>query len=223
MVCSLVIKIDRIITPDPMEQLVPPTSVVENNDIAEETTKPAVSAISPYDPIFKEVCLKHGNDWRLMSAMAYHESRFTPDITSHQGAQGMMQIMPNVAKYFDVESEDLSNVAINIMVANLLVNRINKMLELPESVSNRDRMSLILASYNGGIGHVFDAQRLARVYGENAYSWEAVSHYLEMKAHPEYYEQDVVRSGKFRGAKETLAYVDDVIGRYGEYCQIAAL
>mgnify|MGYP002796809936 CR=1 FL=1 len=43
----------------------------------------------------------------LMSAIAYHESRFTPDITSRSGAKGLMQIMPSVARQFDVPAGDI--------------------------------------------------------------------------------------------------------------------
>ena len=38
--------------------------------------------ISAYDNIIRNISEKEGHDWRLMSAIAYHESRFTPDITS---------------------------------------------------------------------------------------------------------------------------------------------
>ena len=54
--------------------------------------------ISPYDPLIRNVSEQAGNDWRLLSAIAYHESRFTPDIVSRRGARGLMQIMPVVAR-----------------------------------------------------------------------------------------------------------------------------
>ena len=94
-------------------------------------------------------------------------------------------------------------------------------LRLPESISEKDRMSIVLASYNSGIGHVTDARRLARLHGENPNSWEVVARYLTLKAQPEYYENEVVRCGRFTGSRQTLAYVDDVIERYDKYCRIA--
>lgn len=45
--------------------------------------------ISEYDMIMREVCEREGYDWRLLSAIAYNESRFTADIVSHRGAQGL--------------------------------------------------------------------------------------------------------------------------------------
>ncbi len=156
-----------------------------------------------------------------MSAMAYHESRFQPDIASHKGALGMMQIMPSVAEFFNVKSEDLTNVETNIIVANLLVNRISKMLKLTNEIPERDRMGLILASYNGGIGYVLNARSLARSNGEDVNSWSVVSRYLKEMKSEEFASTNNVR--RFVGVSQTIAYVDNVIGHYNLYCQLAAL
>lgn len=177
--------------------------------------------ISVYDDLIRRISEQEGHDWRLMSAIAYHESRFTPDIVSRRGAKGLMQIMPVVARQFDVPQEQLLDPETNVRLANLLLNEIASTLRLPASVPEKDRMSLILASYNGGIGHVSDARRLARSHGENPDSWEVVARYLELKADPAYYEDEVVRCGRFTGYKQTRAYVDDVMKRYDRYCQVA--
>ena len=47
--------------------------------------------ISVYDELIRSVSEEEGYDWRLMSAIAYHESRFSPDIVSKRGAAGLMQ------------------------------------------------------------------------------------------------------------------------------------
>lgn len=177
--------------------------------------------ISPYDPLIRNVSEQAGNDWRLLSAIAYHESRFTPDIVSRRGARGLMQIMPVVARQFNVPADEVLDPETNVWLANQLLNRIDKILRLPAGVPFRDRMSLILASYNGGIGHVTDARRLARQHGENPDSWDVVSRYLRLKAEPEYYQSEVVRNGRFTGSRQTLAYVRDVMGRYDKYCRLA--
>ena len=44
--------------------------------------------ISVYDDLIRRISEQEGHDWRLMSAIAYHESRFTPDIVSRRGARG---------------------------------------------------------------------------------------------------------------------------------------
>ena len=177
--------------------------------------------ISAYDNLIRRVSEQEGHDWRLMSAIAYHESRFTPDITSRSGARGLMQIMPSVARHFEVPLDRVSDPETNVWLANKLMTEIQSMLRLPAGISEKDRMSLVLASYNSGIGHVSDARRLARHYGEDPNSWEVVARYLTLKAQPEYYENEVVKCGRFTGSSQTLAYVDDVIGRYDKYCRIA--
>ena len=177
--------------------------------------------ISAYDNVIRNISEKEGHDWRLMSASAYHESRFTPDITSRSGARGLMQIMPSVARQFDVPTEEVANPETNIWLANKLMSKIMNTLRFPEGTPEKDRMSIILASYNSGIGHVNDARRLARLNGEDPNSWEVVARYLQLKAQPEYYENEAVKCGRFTGSRQTLAYVNDVIGRYDKYCRIA--
>lgn len=175
--------------------------------------------ISAYDNIIRSVSEKAGNDWRLVSAIAYHESRFDPSVVSRQGARGLMQIMPVVARQFDVPVESISDPATNVWLANRLLTQIDHMLQLPANIPAHDRMSLVLASYNGGVGHVKDARRLAAFYGENPDSWDVVARYLELKAQPTYYENEVVRNGRFTGSSQTRAYVQDVLGRYDRYCR----
>ncbi len=177
--------------------------------------------ISAYDNLIRRISEEEGHDWRLMSAIAYHESRFMPDLTSRSGACGLMQIMPSVARQFEVPTDRIADPATNVWLANKLMTEIQSTLRLPEGTPEKDRMSIVLASYNGGIGHVSDARRLARLNGENPNSWEVVSRYLALKSQPEYYENEVVRCGRFTGSRQTLAYVNDVIGRYDKYCRIA--
>ena len=177
--------------------------------------------ISAYDNLIRRISEEEGHDWRLMSAIAYHESRFMPDLTSRSGACGLMQIMPSVARHFEIPTERIADPATNIWLANKLMTEIQSTLRLPEGTPETDRMSIVLASYNGGIGHVSDARRLARVHGEDPNSWEVVARYLTLKAEPEYYENEVVKCGRFTGSRQTLAYVDDVLGRYDKYCRIA--
>ncbi len=176
--------------------------------------------ISVYDELFRSISEQEGNDWRLMSAIAYHESRFNAGITSRQGARGLMQIMPSVARQFDVPVEEVLKPETNVWLANKLFSKIVSTLRLPAGIPTRDRLSLVLASYNGGIGHVTDARRLACLHGEDPNSWEVVSRYLKLKAEPEYYQNEVVKCGRFTGSGQTLAYVNDVLGRYDTYCRM---
>ena len=62
-----------------------------------------------------------------------------------------------------------------------------------------------------------DARRLARKYGGNPDSWADVSLFLSRKTDPAYSTDEEVRHGAF-DAGETLAFVDQVMGRYNNYC-----
>ena len=176
-------------------------------------------SISTYDDMMRRAAAESGHDWRLLSAIAFHESRFNPDAVSKVGAFGLMQIMPRVAEQFNVPQEEAFDPETNIRLASKLLNKIDRSLRLSAEATEEDRLCLMLASYVGGIGHVRDAQRLAAKYSENHEKWEVVSRYLELKGQPEYYEDSVVRCGRFTGIKQTLAYVRNVKSHYDKYCE----
>lgn len=176
--------------------------------------------ISVYDPIMRSAEAESGIDWRLLSAIAYIESRFHSGLVSKRGAVGIMQIMPSIGRHYGIGSETLAKPNYNIRVAAFLLCEIESAIGLPQGLPEKDRLGIVLACYNGGIGHVSDARRLARAYGDNANSWADVSHYLRMKNEPEYYEHNVVKYGKFSGGRHTVAYVRDVMKRYEHYRKI---
>ena len=176
--------------------------------------------ISSYDEMMRRIGEEEGQDWLLLSAIAYNESRFHSDLVSKQGAIGLMQIMPIVGRQFNVEKEHIVDHETNIRLAGKLLKQIDKTLKLSPTTSADDRMSIILACYNGGIGHVSDARRLAKSNGEDYNSWEVVARYLKMKADPAVYESELVRYGKFTGSRQTEAYVREVMKRYNFYCDL---
>ena len=157
--------------------------------------------ISVYDELIRSVSEEEGYDWRLMSAIAYHESRFSPDIVSKRGAAGLMQIMPAVARQFNVTGDRLLDPETNVRLAAQVLSKIDAGLRFAPGTPDDDRMSIILAAYNGGIGHVNDARRLARSHGENPDSWETVARYLALKALPEYSEKQELSRGRLTGLR----------------------
>lgn len=183
----------------------------------------AYAGISEYDRVMKEVCEREGFDWRFMSAIAYNESRFNAHVVSPRGARGLMQIMPATARQFNIDPDMAMEPEINITLAAKLLRKIESSLKLPGDISYNDRMSIILASYNCGIGHVLDARRLASKYGADPNSWSDVSFFLEKKSEPEYHGDEVVKCGTFRGSKQTLAFVKNVMGKYNSYCSTATI
>lgn len=179
-------------------------------------------AISEYDMIMREVCEREGYDWRLLSAIAYNESRFNADVVSSRGARGLMQIMPQTARQFDVDPDEAMVPEVNIMLAAKLLRKIEGMLRFGSNITYNDRMGIVLACYNCGVGHVFDARRLAAKYGCNPDSWNDVAYFLRRKGDPEYLADDAVKCGRFNGSGQTLAFVSDVLSRYDTYCATVA-
>lgn len=154
----------------------------------------------------------------MVSAIAYSESKYNAYLVSSKGARGLMQVMPATARAFEVSIDELMDPEANVRVAVKLIRKIEKSLKFSPDTPQQDRTSIMLACYNGGIGHVMDARRLASKYGANPNSWSDVSHYLRMKALPEYAEDEVVKSGVFKGAGETQKFVNHVMGQYYAYC-----
>ena len=80
-----------------------------------------------------------------------------------------------------------------------------------------ERIKFILAAYNSGIAHIYDAIALARKHGKNPALWhDNVSEALMMKSNPEYYNDPVCRYGYFRG-RQTVEYVKEVTRVYERF------
>ncbi|MDR0429524.1 MAG: transporter substrate-binding domain-containing protein [Tannerellaceae bacterium] len=173
--------------------------------------------ISPYDDLFKKYAPSLGWDWKLLASLAYQESHFKLTVISWAGAQGLMGIMPGTAQSLGVATDDLTNPETSIRTGIEVLRRFRKGFEsIPDSL---DVIKFTLASYNAGIGHVHDAQRLAEKFGKNALVWDDnVAEFILKKREPEYYNDPVVKFGYLRGT-ETFNYVREILGRYDYYTQ----
>ncbi|MCH5332034.1 MAG: transglycosylase SLT domain-containing protein [Alistipes sp.] len=194
----------------------------QTTEVAVPSPQPEPVVISPYDDIMQQVEGDTGVDWRLLSAIACEESKFDPNAVSEAGARGLMQIMPVVGKHYGAEAAELFDPACNVRVAAQLLCDAERMLSLPQTIDNNDRMRFVLACYHCGIGHLSDARRLARAYGENINSWPVVARYLKLKGDPDYYMHECVANGCFSSGSITAGYVNRVIKLYNSYCSECA-
>lgn len=176
-------------------------------------------SISQYDYLMRDVAMKLDLDWKLLAAIGYHESRFNNSLTSSVGALGVMQVMPRVAKSFGVTPQQAMEPQTNILVAGKLLKKIEKSLTISH-LPEQQKLPIILACYNAGIGHVLDARRLAAKHGNNLNSWEVLSKFLRIKGTPEFVNDEAVRCGKFSGA-QTVAFVNKVMAQYDSYSKRA--
>ena len=172
--------------------------------------------ISPYDKIFRKYAGVIDYDWRLMAAQGFSESRFDPTVVSWAGARGIMQIMPGTARSYGVTDETIADPEVSISTASKIIAALDK--RLADYVPDKEeRLKFIVAAYNSGLAHIYDAIALARKYGKNPEIWyDNVETALLMKTKPEYYNDPVCRYGYFRG-KQTRTYVRQVMNFYERF------
>lgn len=176
---------------------------------------PGSSQISPYDDLFRIYAKIPQWDWRLLAAMAFKESTFNPDAVSWVGACGIMQLMPNTAKSLGLTEADFHEPELNIRAGATYLKNLEKL--FPTVTPMEEKAKFVLAAYNCGPGHVFDARALAKKYGKNPDVWDDnVEVYMRLKSEPEYYSDEVCNHGYCRGS-ETTQYVDVIMAKYAEY------
>lgn len=111
-----------------------------------------VYPIAYYDDI-KEFSKKYDLDVAFVCAVIHTESGFDKSAQSHKGARGLMQIMPDTAKWAveqmgleDFDYTQIDKPSVNIEIGCWLLSYLSKQL-------NNDDM-LVAAAYNAGIGNV---------------------------------------------------------------------
>jgi membrane-bound lytic murein transglycosylase F len=172
-------------------------------------------AISPYDRFFKKYATGINWDWRLLAALAFHESRFDPTNESWAGAAGIMQLMPRTALKFGLDKNTIMDPEMNIEASVQYIKSLNMSFR---QVQNKDeRIKFILAAYNSGPAHILDAMALAKKFGKNPHIWfNQVEYFLLKKSDPDFYNDPVVKYGYYRG-KETARYVQNTLRTFEKF------
>lgn len=165
-------------------------------------------SISPFDEAFREHADNISWGWELLAAMAYKESRFDSTVSSHKGAQGIMQIMPRTGERLGLSPGDPMEA--HIAAAGRYINKLDTfwMRTIPD---REERLRFVLASYNAGTGHIVDAQRLARLEGLDPLRWEHnVERTVLLLAKPRYYLLPEMKNGYCNG-RQVFHYVREVL------------
>ncbi|MDL2266145.1 transglycosylase SLT domain-containing protein [Parabacteroides sp. OttesenSCG-928-G07] len=171
--------------------------------------------ISPYDSLFQRHAVTLGWDWQLLAAISYQESHFNPYAVSWAGAEGLMGVMPNTARALGVTPYELTDPDIGVRTGMECLRRFRQ--GFSSITDPAEKMKFTLGAYNAGIGHIYDAQRLAEKYGKDPSVWDDnVAEYVRLKTDPEYYNDPVCKHGYLRGS-ETYNYVIEVMDRYRYY------
>ncbi len=173
--------------------------------------------ISHFDHLFKKYAKDIGWDWRMLASLAFTESNFDTTAVSWAGAKGLMQLMPHTAKAMGVPEGKEQNPEESIKAATKYLGQTARSFSKIEDPN--ERIKFVLAAYNGGIGHVFDAMALAEKYGKNKYVWDNnVADFILLKSNEEYFNDPVCKNGYFRG-RETYNFVREILTRTEVYKQ----
>lgn len=166
--------------------------------------------LSPYDHMIARHAEAAGLDWRFVSAVIYEESRFEPDSRSPVGAVGLMQVMPAAA-------QDVGEVRFHEPEGNVRagVRYLQRLWREYATAGERDRLALMLAAYNMGMGHVRDAQRLADRFGYDPLRWDGAMEVMVALLEEPQVAADT-RHG-FAQGRSVVGYVERILNRYASY------
>jgi len=161
------------------------------------------SRLPKYKHIFVSVGKKYGIPWKLLAAIAYQESHWNPRAKSFTGVRGMMMLTRHTAKLLGVKNR--LNPRQSITGGTRHIKQMIKL--VPKDVQGENRLKFALAAYNVGMGHIQDAQKLAKKIGYDQNSWNDLKQILPLLSQKRYYR--TLRHGYARGS-EAVKYVDSI-------------
>lgn len=146
-------------------------------------------------------------DWHLLAAQAYQESHWDADAVSPTGVRGLMMLTLPTAEELGVE--DRTDPAQSVEGGARYLQRLYD--RLPDGITGEDRTWFALAAYNIGMGHIYDARRLAERRGLDKNSWEDLEKVLPLLSKQQFYS--TLRHGYARGY-EPVRYVSKIRDYY---------
>lgn len=149
---------------------------------------------------FEGVAQAYGISWTLLAAQAYQESRWDRHAVSPTGVRGIMMLTRDTASSLGIENR--ADPTKSIEGGARYFQGLEK--RLSRRIAKADRIWIALAAYNVGMGHVKDAQHLARRMGKDPHSWNDLKTTLPLLAQKPYYK--TLRYGYARGW-EPVRYV----------------
>jgi membrane-bound lytic murein transglycosylase F len=158
-----------------------------------------------YRKWFEEAATQSSEDWRLLAAIGYQESKWNPGAASSAGAKGLMQLTRVSANETQVTNPADARQSI-FGGARYFKSVYDK---IPSHVPEPDRTWFALAAYNIGYGHLEDARILAQKAGRDPDAWQDVREFLPLLEQEYWYTQ--TENGYARGW-EPVRYVDNVRG-----------
>ncbi|MBN2815823.1 MAG: membrane-bound lytic murein transglycosylase MltF [Campylobacterales bacterium] len=156
-----------------------------------------------YQKYFEEAGARFGISWTLLASISYQESHWNPNAKSFTGVRGLMMLTKNTAKLLGVKNR--LNPKESIIGGTRHIKQMLKF--VPEEVEGENRLKFALAAYNIGLGHVKDAQLLAKRIGLNQNTWNDLKRVLPLLSQKKYYRD--LKFGYARG-EEPVRYVEAI-------------
>jgi membrane-bound lytic murein transglycosylase F len=163
------------------------------------------SRLPLYRRWFEEAAEQSSQDWRLLAAIGYQESKWNPDAASSAGAKGVMQLTPVTA--IETRVNNRNDARESIFGGAKYFRTVYE--KIPTHVPEPDRTWFALAAYNIGYGHLEDARVLAQRAGRDPDSWEDLREFLPLLEQERWYSK--TENGYARGW-EPVRYVENVRG-----------
>ena len=163
------------------------------------------SRLPLYKKWFEEAAEQSSQDWRLLAAIGYQESKWNPSAASASGAKGLMQLTVDSAT--EAKVTNLSDPRQSIFGGARYFRQVYE--KIPTHVPEPDRTWFALAAYNIGYGHLEDARVLTQKASRDPDSWQDVREFLPLLEQEHWYSQ--TENGYARGW-EPVRYVDNVRG-----------
>ena len=156
-----------------------------------------------YEKFFKKYGEKYNVPWTLLASIAYQESHWNPNAKSFTGVKGMMMLTNYTAKLLGVKNR--LDAKESIIGGTRHIKQMIK--NVPKEIKDEDRLRFALAAYNIGMGHIYDAQKLAKKLGYNKNIWSDLKKVLPLLSEKKYYRN--LKYGYARGS-EPVKYVEAI-------------
>ncbi|MFZ4553855.1 MAG: membrane-bound lytic murein transglycosylase MltF [Betaproteobacteria bacterium] len=179
---------------------------LESSDI-DQMLEFRLSRLPQYRELFRQAGQISGIDWHWLAALAYQESKWDPQATSYTNVRGIMMLTESTAEQMGVNNRLDPRQSI-FAGARYLAGIVES---LPASIQLEDRLSMALAGYNLGEGHLRAGRRLAAAMHLDPDTWAGVKRALPELARPDIAARLV--SGPARGG-EAVILVENVRSYY---------
>ncbi len=164
------------------------------------------SRLPRYEKTIKQAADLYGFDWRLIAALIYQESQFSPWAKSFSGVRGLMQLTLPTAQEMGVNNR--LNPKESIIGGARYLRQLH---DLYDKAPEPDRTLSALAAYNVGKGHILDARRLASKMSLDPNKWSSLEKTLPLLRQRKYYKNS--RFGYCRG-REPVFHVQNILTYY---------